>query len=77
MSDIENELYGGVVHEITQDDIDIRNKIIIDCCRYSAIYNRSMLKCNHSMLIKRIKSNINKLNSHDKFCYWNWFPDYS
>ena len=69
MSDTEDDLYGGLEYEITQDEINIRNKMIMDCCKYSVIYNRNIL-------IDRIKSNIKKLNSHDKFRYWDWFPDY-
>ncbi len=71
MVDLEDDLYGELdEHEITQHSIDFHNKIVIDCCKYSAIYNRGII-------INRIQSNINKLNSHDKFHYWIWFPDYS
>ena len=70
MSDTEDDLYGGLEYEITQDEINIRNKMIMNCCKYSVIYNRNIL-------IDRIKSNIKKLNSHDKFRYWDWFPDYN
>lgn len=68
-SEDEDDLYGGIERNITQADIDFYNKIVNECCIYSAIYN-------HTMISNRIQSNIKKLNSHDKFQYWSWFPNY-